>query len=390
MTLAKRFFGALASILASMKLSVALLVMLGILTWLGTLEQTRSGLYEVQRKYFESFVLMHDCGRFSIPLPGANLVLCLLFVNLLAGGIVRLKKSWDTAGILIAHVGIVLLLVAAFTKHRYSDEGRVTLYEGQTASSFQSYFRNEIVITESLGERGYREHVVSQDELERARGSNSFRVKSADLPFEVEVRRFMTNARPHRAGPHSSESAPTLDGVSLVEEPPAKEAEMNIAGACVAILDVKNDTRREALVWTAESKPFEFVDAGKKWSIGMRRETHPMPFTISLAKFKKEDQPRMDMPRAFSSDVKVSEAGVERDVRISMNEPLRAQGLVLYQASWGPSDAAPGQPLFSTLAVVRNPADRWPLWACLVIAAGLCLHFARKLVRWITLESRLA
>ena len=42
-----------------------------------------------------------------------------------------------------------------------------------------------------------------------------------------------------------------------------------------------------------------------------------------------------------------------------MNEPLRDGGLVLYQASWGPvGRAGPATPLFSTFAVVRNPADQ--------------------------------
>jgi len=84
------------------------------------------------------------------------------------------------------------------------------------------------------------------------------------------------------------------------------------------------------------------------------------------------------MPRSFESDVLVDG---ERKVTISMNEPLRADGLVVYQASWGPQDAAPGARLFSTFAVVRNPADSLPLVACIVIALGLVFHFTRKLTR---------
>jgi hypothetical protein len=43
--------------------------------------------------------------------------------------------------------------------------------------------------------------------------------------------------------------------------------------------------------------------------------------------------------------------------------------------------------LFSTFAVVRNPADQFPLYACIVIATGLVLHFTRKLLRHIRLEA---
>ena len=47
-------------ILSSLALSCTLLVLLGLLTWLGTLEQVEYGLFEVQKKYFESLFL---CAR---------------------------------------------------------------------------------------------------------------------------------------------------------------------------------------------------------------------------------------------------------------------------------------------------------------------------------------
>ena len=75
-------------------------------------------------------------------------------------------------------------------------------------------------------------------------------------------------------------------------------------------------------------------------------------------------------------------------MKIEMNRPLRDQGLVLYQASWGPANARPGTPLFSTLSVVRNPADQWPTWACLVIFLGLVIHFGRRLWIYVRRETR--
>ena len=111
-----------------------------------------------------------------------------------------------------------------------------------------------------------------------------------------------------------------------------------------------------------------------------------MPFALVLDRFTKVDHPRMGMPRSFESDVTVHEMSTSRQVTISMNEPLREAGLVVYQASWGPSTAGPGDPLFSTLSVVRNPADQLPLVGCIVIAAGLLLHFGRRLGRWVRTE----
>ncbi len=365
----------LLRVFSSLGLSCALLVLLGLLTWLGTLEQVHSGLYEVQRKYFESFVLLHDVGPFSIPLPGANLVLSLLAVNLVVGGLVRIRKGSSTAGILVVHVGILLLLGAAFVKHHASQDGRVTLFEGQSSSWFESDMRWEIAIRESLGDGTAREHVVAQESFEHAAEGEPVRIQAPDLPFTLEVLESLPNSRPQKGG----------DGVQLRAVPREPEAERNIAGARVALVDARGQ-RTDGLLWGAQDGPFSTTTVGRRFELELRRERYPLPFTLKLADFRKEDHPRSSMPKSFESDVAVARSGDERALTISMNEPLRADGLVVYQASWGPQGAGPGTALYSTFAVVRNPADSLPLIACFVIAVGLFTHFGRKLARHVRIE----
>jgi hypothetical protein len=92
------------------------------------------------------------------------------------------------------------------------------------------------------------------------------------------------------------------------------------------------------------------------------------------------------MPRLFRSEVtKIDEEG-ERRIAIAMNQPLRYQGYTLYQASWGPQNAPPGAELFSTFAVVRDPAEWLPLWSSLVVSAGLTFHFGLMLARYLRRE----
>ena len=373
------------AVFSSMGTSCVLLILLALLTWLGTLEQTQTGLYEVQRKYFESFVLVHQVGNVPILLPGANLVMSLLFLNLLVGGLVRIRKSWSTAGIIVAHVGIAMLLVSALVKHRFSEDGHVTLFEGQQRAHFESWFRWELALSEDLGNGSVRERVIPDERIVEAR-DRVVRIVSPDLPFALEIERSWANCRPEwTTAPIPGETS--SNGVRLSEQPTETKAEANIAGASLAIVEEVNGMRRNALVWGAEARPYTFIAGGKSWAVTLRKERYPMPFAIGLQKFTKEDHPRSNMPRSFASDVSVREGSSARDVRISMNEPLREGGLVVYQASWGPSNAAPGQRLFSTFAVVRNPADQGPLYACIVIAAGLLFHFSRKLVRFVRIET---
>jgi hypothetical protein len=367
--------GRLLRFFSSLGLSCVLLVLLGLLTWLGTLEQVHSGLYEVQRKYFESFVLMHDAGPFSVPLPGANLVLSLLAVNLVLGGLVRIRKSSNTAGILVVHVGILLLLGAAFVKHHASQDGRVTLYEGQSSTWFESDMRWEIAIREHLGDGTAREHVVAQESFQDAAQGAPVRIAAPDLPFTIEVLESMPNSRPQKGD----------GGVQLRAVPREPEAARNIAGARVTLVDARGQ-RTEGLLWGAQDGPFTTTTVGRRFELELRRERYPLPFALKLADFRKEDHPRSNMPKSFESDVAVRSAGSERALTISMNEPLRAEGLVVYQASWGPQNAGAGVPLYSTFAVVRNPADSLPLIACIVIGAGLFWHFGRKLARHVRIE----
>src|SRR5262245_37333843 len=115
------FLKRIAALLSSFGFAAILLVFLTLLTWLGTLEQVEHGLYETQKKYFESIFLVHWVGlrlpwiadgafewahvSLPVPLPGVYLLLSLLLLNLLCGGIVRMRKDRARLGILVAHLG---------------------------------------------------------------------------------------------------------------------------------------------------------------------------------------------------------------------------------------------------------------------------------------------
>ncbi|MBI5363394.1 MAG: cytochrome c biogenesis protein ResB [Planctomycetes bacterium] len=377
------------AVVSSTGLACVLLVLLGVLTWLGTLAQVELGLYAAQQRYFESFGLVHHAGPVPIPLPGGMLVLVLLAVNLIVGGLLRLRRGLATLGVLVAHVGILMLLAAGLVKTLCAREGHVTLHEGESAAHFESWQRWELAITEPIDGGRARELVVPEERFLQAREGAAARLRSAELPFEIEVERFLANCEPAPADAVAHVGS-TVDGVFLREKPRDPTAERNLAGAHVTLVDRASGARRSGLVWAAERAPFVAEVGGRRFAIELRHERYPMPFTLTLDEFRKEDHPGTGMARSFESDVRVVEGAAARPVRISMNQPLRAGGLVVYQASWGPSNARPGEPLFSTFAVVSNPSDAWPLWSCVVIAAGLVFHFGRKLGRHVRAEARRA
>ena len=370
---------------SSLGLSASLLLLLALLTYLGTLDQVDNGLFEAQRKYFESIWVKQPLGPIWIPLPGAYLVMVLLFVNLVVGGMVRIRKGWATAGVIVTHVGILLMLVAGLVKFYYSEEGHVTLFEGQTKAEFESYYNWELVALEPDSSGGALEHPIGPQALQSAKGAAGRVFKDPTLPFDLQVTHYMRNCQVMPKGPMFQVQVPVIDGAFLREMPLEKEAEQNVVGCYVGVLG-HDGTRKDLILSGMDDAPKVLEFGGRKFGLDLRRQRFPMPFSVRLDKFTKEDHPRMAMAKVFSSDVTVSGPNGTRALKISMNQPLRDKGLVLYQASWGPSNARPGERLFSMLAVARNPSDQWPLYSCLVIAAGLLLHFSRKLVRHVRLE----
>lgn len=379
--------GRLVRLLGSYGLACFLLLDLFLLTWFGTLYQVENGLFLAQKKYFESWFVVQS-SPVPLVLPGGLMCMGLLAVNLFVGGLVRIQKSARTAGVLVVHVGIALLLASGFVKLYHSEDGHLTLYEGEASDEFESYFLWEVVAWDAAQQGPVEEHIIPDDQLVDLVGGRARTFSSPALPFSLELSGFLRNCRPLPKGPNWSAESPVVDGYALDQQDDALEAEQNLAGLTVRFRAREGGAERTDLLWGLERHPATFEAGGKTWAVSLRHTRYPMPFTIRLEDFRKEDHPGMSMARSFESDVIKLEAGSEQKLRIQMNEPLRDGGLVLFQASWGPSNAGPNERLFSTFSVVRNPSDHWPLYSCIVIGIGLLLAFVPKLLKFVRAQNK--
>src|SRR5262249_54044837 len=120
--------------LASLRLTVALLVLSLLLLFFGTLAQIDAGIWTVTRTYFRSFMVwvpfqaLVQFGQvffpplvprdfrvgLAFPFPGGWTLGCLLLVNLLAAHALRFRLSWQRSGVLILHSGLILLMLNEF------------------------------------------------------------------------------------------------------------------------------------------------------------------------------------------------------------------------------------------------------------------------------------
>ncbi|MFO0932361.1 MAG: cytochrome c biogenesis protein ResB [Planctomycetota bacterium] len=372
------------AVLSSYALAIVLLLLLLVLTFFGTLEQAHMSLLDVQVKYFESWFVVHDIGFLSIPLPGATPVLVLLALNLVVGGVVRMRKRWTTAGVLVAHLGILLLLGGSYVEWLLSDKGQMTLYEGQASDEFASYHDWEIVVRERKDGGAATEFVLPSRRLMALDEDDTVRFASARLPFDVVVSRWRRNTEPARGS-----GADAVDGWRLETRKAEKEAERNLPGALVALAGKDGGTARaRTLLWGLQGLPWVHEEDGRRFEVELRKVRWALPFRVTLDRFVKEDHPGIGMARRFSSFVTRTEGGVDAAAHITMNAPLRHHGYTFYQSGWGPEGAAPGTRLFSTFSVVRNPSDQVPKYACGVIFLGLLAHFLTKFVLHLVKEAR--
>ncbi|MBI5093671.1 MAG: cytochrome c biogenesis protein ResB [Candidatus Hydrogenedentes bacterium] len=381
--------------LASYGFAGVIFLLLLLLVFLGTVEQVNQGLFEVQKKYFESIFLVHYFfGKIPVPLPGVYLLLALFTLNIMAGMVLRMRRGLAHLGVLIVHIGMVLMIVAGFVKFKFSDDGNLALWEHDQANVFESYHDYELAIT-PVGVSGpVKEYVITGDQFTKLRPEQVVTFQNAELPFDLTLTGFVKNGTPRQKGPMVTVSAKAVDGFYIEPLSIEKDAERNLPCAYVTVKDKKTGESQDGILVTSTRQPgfppvawYAQLD-DKTWKVDLRKRQVQLPFTIVLDKFTHELHPRTAMAKAFMSDVTKIEDGSEQQVKIAMNEPLRHEGYTLFQSSFGPSNASPGERMYSVFAVVRNPSDQWPLYSCIIITVGLVVHFTQKLLKYLRAESK--
>ena len=377
----KKLLTSAIRLLSSLGLSIVLMALLMILTFIGTLEQVNVGLYEVQQRYFNALFTVHWLfDTIPVPLPGVYLLLILAFVNLTLGSLIRMRKGWRHWGIAIAHIGMLVLMAGSFVTFRFAERGHLTLYEGEQGGKLESYEQWELVIAHSNPDGSVTESIVPENDFASAqKGAAVHSFVFSTLPFSLDVTHYYRNARLGQIT-DTGTSSPGLKPL-----PVAQEAGENMPGVSLLVKDTKGGSWQSDV--SATSPPWMFTCENVQYAVSLRHRSWELPFSIRLDKFTRELYPGTNIPKVFASNVTKIDASGNQPIKITMNEPLRYRGYTLYQASWGPSNAGPQDRLYSSFAVVKDPAEQIPLIACCIMALGLVFQFGLKLVLYLRKES---
>lgn len=354
---------------SSYALSCIILLLLMVTTYFGTVAQKEMSLNQALAKYFHQLYFVEEVGPISLRLPGAYVLLVLLFVNLVLGGLLRMRWKWRNAGILITHIGMILLILAGFVKFYWSTNGAIQFWSGQVAQTYHAFSDYEVAIRTEDGDGRIKEYLVTEPELREG-----VVARHPELPFSLQAVEYLSHCVPQ-----DSKQGVGIDGLVLKTMPPPGPDRRSFPGA-VLELRPKDGKVQRGIVWSAEDHPWTVRVGDKAYTIGLRRQVFDMPFALRMEVFRREFHPHTRRPSHFSTDVTKIENGTESEHHITMNAPMRYGGLTFSQNNWGPQDDPDG-PWFSVLEVSTNPADQWPKWCCYIIALGMSWHFLRKLRR---------
>lgn len=391
------WFRSVFHVLAGFPLAVILMLILLLQTWLATLEQVDYGLHATLRKYFDPsawFILgelrlpeFMGGKALTIPMPGGYWVLGLFFVNLLLGGIVRARKGWTKAGVLISHSGILLMILSAGVTEMTEERGTMDFFEGESSNVAQDYYEYVVEISERTKGMPDHVHVIRGEYLADLVGSPApvRTVRLPELPFDMQFTRYGKNAKVMSVNEMAPPAdSPVIDGYYIFDRPSNKNAETNMA-ACYAKILPRDGTAFPSFIVSGDAFHPHTVRLGDRiFVFQMRKFLWPMPFTVRLDKATAEYYPGSTKPKRFESQVTRIENGSEAHVEIKMNMPMRYEGLTFYQRMMGRENAqvANSRP-YSQLEVVRNPADQWPKYALYIVTLGLLVHFVLKFALYV-------
>ncbi len=365
-------------LLTSLKLTIVCLATLMVLVVACTLAQVNRGTLAAVNLYIRSFFVWWEVpgSGWSIAVfPGGALVGLVLAANLIAAQGKRLELSWRKAGIWIVHAGLILLFAGEFVTGMFQVETRIAIEEGQTLNYAESPRELELAVVDTTDPK--QDDVYGIPESLLARGES---IDIPGTPLSFKVKRFFRNAELSKLGAGDPPPLATRGvgtAVAARELPPVtSDEEMN---RTVAFVEPVAGGRSYGtwLVSSALGAPQSFVHEGRTYALAMRPRRQYLPYSLTLKKFRHDVYPGTDIPKNFSSLVHLANPGrgEERDVLIYMNQPLRYAGKAFYQASFGKGDT------LSVLQVVENPGWLLPYISCVLVTAGLLLHFAISLRR---------
>lgn len=380
--------------LASLRLTVVLLAAAMVVIFAGTWAQMDADIWQVQQRYFHAWFCWIDFRTFArrpiaggIPFVGGYFLIWALLANLLAAHFVRFKLNWKRSGIILIHLGLIMLLIGELLTSAFAREGQMTLVAGQSLNYKQDIRTAELAVVDSSPTDHDNVTVVPASMLQP--GST---VHDSRLPFDIHVVDYYVNSErlgPFQDGPKADPrvNAGSEAGRRIVMAPAVRGTDSEKVNLPATILSLSKDGKDLGTylvsLWARAPQDVKLPD-GRTLTIDLRFERTYEPYTVQLLKFTHDTFVGTDLDKNFASKIRLIDPahGVNREVLIWMNHPLRYNGETFYQQSFG-RDEAGHDTGATTLEIVRNPGWLLPYFALAIAILGLIIQFGGHLIRFL-------
>ncbi len=374
--------------IASLKLTVVIFALSIFLVFAGTLAQVNSGIWTVVDQYFRSLIVTIELQIFvprdlarvpgAIWFPGGLTLGVIMLVNLIAAHTVRFKLKWKRSGMIITHLGVILLLAGEFVTGFAAEEGNMTIREGQTVNFVEDIRASELSIVDASDLKNDLVTVIPERFLHAGET-----IKNSLFPFTVDVVEWLPNSQilgpmqtpPERKGLADTGAASELAAIPIPRANGVDGANVDAPSAYITIHDGETKIGTY-LVSVYLDQPQAVTINERTYWLNLRFKRTYKPYSLHLIDFKHDLFTGTQMARNYSSQVQLVDTNrnVDREVLIYMNHPLRHAGETFYQASFLQGDAG------TVLQVVKNPGWIIPYVSCSVVTLGMLIHFGIRLV----------
>ena len=354
--------------LSSLKLTVLCLFILVILIVWGTVYQAENGLFHAQQKFFHSwfFLLLG-----FIPFPGTNLIMFVLFANLVTSIIFRIGFNWQKSGNLFIHLGILVLLSGGFISSQTSIESVLTLKEGSETNLSSAYHDWEVAVwVEKEGEGSA--YAFDTKGLKPGKTVN-FPLLGITLKISTVYKNCQAFVNQNSS---TQENITNSSGIVVLKPLKGEKKPARNTPGLIFSIQKPAGSNKQILLFANDPQPSRVTLNQKILVFYLRKMKFQLPFSLKLLDFKKVLHPGSNMAKSFESRVEINDEHLNREVRISMNKPLRYKDYTIFQSQYF-IDRRGNE--YTVLAVVKNAARLFPYFASGIIFLGMVVHFIMAL-----------
>ena len=341
--------------LGSYGLAVVLLLLLMLVTIIGTIEQKHMGLYLSQQKYFYSSFFLYYIGPIPIILPGVYSIFFLLFFNLLSSLFIHFTWKWKKIGLIICHLGFLALLLGSFLIYHFTEEGSIHLEKSQSLEHFISDNKYELSVIQSL-DRYERITIFPENLLKTQR-----KMRKKDLPLQIKIHKYFSNCRFVKKS--SDLNTGLFKNYTLLLE---KSEKPPIKAGCYLEIFIEEKSIGKLYLRADSLERFHYKN--QNYALKLRKAKKNLPFQVQLVDFHIKNYPGTRKLKYIESQINIKDGSKNIKGKIELNKPIRYKGYIFYQISFDKKR--------SVLAVVKNPFWFFPYISSLLIFLGMLIHFA--------------